>query len=812
MAKERQISLSWPAKGLDKRGAYEQQAPYSTPSALNVWSDDRTEGRERGGSRPGLGKTFGQQISGTSNPILLLETLQYVEDSVRKTELLSSANGELWYQSNSSTMTKVANGEDGSSGTLPTLSSSNLLTGCSLGGKLYIGDYDDEVCRGTDGVIDPDGVSFSTSSGVNFATLEPAVNKNDHCLVITSRGVGTNEQQQISVDGTPTDGTFYLSYRGARTVDLDHDSDGDAVLAALLGLSSIGKDASGNDNLRLISTGSDALPANQVVVEFQNDLKYTPRSLIRVHDDNLTGGGSNEFQTISSTVTSGTFALWVTIDFVAEVTGPIAYNASRETVEAAIEGLSIVPSGEATCTGGDLPGTAVVVEFSGSLGSRDISIIAVDNAGASGGTVTVAETTAGINTDMRVTRVVKGASGGTITGAFKIAAVSSTTLTLAATPNPEGATTLEFRVVRTIKVYDPDDDTLRSVYHNWLMGSVPTNCTMITSWRSRLVAIEASDPQNFKMSRLGNPLDWDYTANDSQRAIAGSLVSTGQISEPITALIPFHHNCLVMGCTSSLWILTGDPGLGGGARRLDPEIGILDKRAWCIVAGGYLFFMSLDGLYVMPPGCGTPPTSVSRETLPEELLDIDTSSKTVTMAYDLRYRGVHLFIYDGSSTDHWFIDIRTRLEGDKLSAAFWPVAYHADHGPSTCHARKNTTTSESCVVFGGKDGYLRNLQTSLDQDDGSNSISSHIVFGPFTLGDSKGVTEGKLTSLCAALARGSGDVTWSVHVGQTAEDAVNAAARESGTWTGYSDAGLQYKAHPRARGAYATVKITSAGS
>ena len=100
----------------------------------------------------------------------------------------------------------------------------------------------------------------------------------------------------------------------------------------------------------------------------------------------------------------------------------------------------------------------------------------------------------------------------------------------------------------------------------------------------------------------------------------------------------------------------------------------------------------------------------------------------------------------------------------------------------------------------------------MDQDDGSNAISSHIVFGPFALGDSKGVTEGKLTSLCAALARGSGDVTWSVHVGQTAEDAVNAAARESGTWTGYSDAGLQYKAHPRARGAYATVKITSAGT
>ena len=46
----------------------------------------------------------------------------------------------------------------------------------------------------------------------------------------------------------------------------------------------------------------------------------------------------------------------------------------------------------------------------------------------------------------------------------------------------------------------------------------------------------------------------------------------------------------------------------------------------------------------------------------------------------------------------------------------------------------------------------------------------------------------------------------------TAEDAVDAAARETGTWTGYAGTGLQYRAHPKARGAFATVKITSAGT
>jgi len=258
--------------------------------------------------------------------------------------------------------------------------------------------------------------------------------------------------------------------------------------------------------------------------------------------------------------------------------------------------------------------------------------------------------------------------------------------------------------------------------------------------------------------------------------------------------------------------MTGDPAMGGTARRLDDQIGMLGPKSWCLIAGGYMMFMSRDGLYVMPPGCGTAPTSVSRELLPEELINIDTSSKTVTMAYDIRYRGVHLFIHGGSNTSHWFIDIKTRLEGDKVTAAFWPVSYQADHVASSCHTRRDFTSNESPVVFGSHDGYLRHLKPSLDEDDGSNAISSHIVFGPFSLGDSTGMFEGKLSSICAALGQNSGDVTWSVHVGQTAEDAVDAAARESGTWTGYAGTGLQYRAHPKARGSFATVKITSAGT
>ena len=98
MAKQRQVSLVWPAKGLDKVAAYEKQPPFSTPDALNVWTDDRSESRERGGSRPGIGKAY-TTLLGSGTPIYLLESVQYVtSDGVQTTRLVASSNGKLYYE------------------------------------------------------------------------------------------------------------------------------------------------------------------------------------------------------------------------------------------------------------------------------------------------------------------------------------------------------------------------------------------------------------------------------------------------------------------------------------------------------------------------------------------------------------------------------------------------------------------------------------------------------------------------------------------------------------------------------------------
>lgn len=56
-------------------------------------------------------------------------------------------------------------------------------------------------------------------------------------------------------------------------------------------------------------------------------------------------------------------------------TADIAYNASAATVVAALEALSTIGAGNVTATGGALPGTAVVLTFTGPLGGTNIDEI-----------------------------------------------------------------------------------------------------------------------------------------------------------------------------------------------------------------------------------------------------------------------------------------------------------------------------------------------------------------------------------------------------------------------------------------------------
>lgn len=102
----------------------------------------------------------------------------------------------------------------------------------------------------------------------------------------------------------------------------------------------------------------------------------------------------NEVQTITSTATGGTFKLRsgnYPSSYVE--TAAIARNASAATVQTALRAV-LKGTTPVTCTGGALGTNPVVCTFGGSNAGLDVPLLQVVNVDLSGGTVTVAATTA----------------------------------------------------------------------------------------------------------------------------------------------------------------------------------------------------------------------------------------------------------------------------------------------------------------------------------------------------------------------------------------------------------------------------------
>lgn len=108
--------------------------------------------------------------------------------------------------------------------------------------------------------------------------------------------------------------------------------------------------------------------------------------------------GVNELQTLTITgsPTGGTF----TLTFEGQTTGNIAYNATAAAVQAALEALPSIGTGNVICGGGALPGTAVTIRFVNDLGKKNVALITGNFSGLTGGTSptgSIVETTAGVH-------------------------------------------------------------------------------------------------------------------------------------------------------------------------------------------------------------------------------------------------------------------------------------------------------------------------------------------------------------------------------------------------------------------------------
>jgi hypothetical protein len=111
-------------------------------------------------------------------------------------------------------------------------------------------------------------------------------------LAVNGLDPGTNEIQQVAVTGSPTGGTFTLTYSGQTTGAIAYNATSSAVQTALTGLSNIG------DHDVAVTGGP--LPGTAVQVEFIGALGGTNVSAM-THTDSLTGGSTPAVAVTTST-------------------------------------------------------------------------------------------------------------------------------------------------------------------------------------------------------------------------------------------------------------------------------------------------------------------------------------------------------------------------------------------------------------------------------------------------------------------------------------------------------------------------------
>lgn len=749
MAQRRRVDVQFPLGGLNRRGAYRQQAPYTSTDLLNVRPRGTSEGRERGGSRPGLVESHVDDLPGEIrflSPMVLAlgDDFMAWSDTFGGTEM-----GDAWT----------------SEGGLPNILPNALAS-----------------------------IDYSTSTGGAVADLLP---------------IDTSQAYAVELFITPWNGSFHGSYSlYFRLHDTNPSIAGNAVIVRL----TMDDDTGGwSGYIRNVVNGVPtdyALPSgtlfssrpgwltatvtgDTVKVYWNGNLLKT--QAVAAYAGTRVGFGlecvnegglalANVFRTqFYTTATAPVLRSMLVASGDGEIWNETSYGRMTEVSTL----LSVRDDTHLTATqsGQDL----YIADYG------DVRANGTDGV-VSGATLDAATypdwSTLGISAYDDVV-VITNVGGATVAGTYEIQSVAAGAITLTASP---GDGTCAYRIERAPKVYDPSAGTVVKMIAS--TGQVPTGNPLIARYIDRIVLAGAEiAPHVWYMSRKGSPLDWDYSQTDSERAVAGTSSEAGTPGGPITALIPHSDDYLIIAERNEIWRLRGDPAFGGALDSLSSTIGVIGPDAWCMGPAGELIFMSLDGLYALAPGGNSFPISLSREILPREFLNIDPNIQEVLLEYDVHGRGVHIYLtaIEPNSRLHWWFDWERKT--------FWPMSLDSGHEPTATCQSQATAIEESGVILGGRDGQLRR-PSDLAACDTGESFTSYVVIGPIAL-NADGFL-GRIMAIDAIMASTSSDVTWELFDALTFEALTSASSSDTGTWV----AGLNATIHPACNGQAFALKIT----
>lgn len=225
---------------------------------------------------------------------------------------------------------------------------------------------------------------FFTTTGALTDDVTPGARK----LYMYDLHGRRDEQQRLTV--AATGGSYTITFGADTTAPIAFDAPAGAVQAALEALPSIGV-----GDVEVSGGVGDALGRSSYLISFGGALGQTDLDLLSTDAAGLSGGvAATDVNGLTVAATGGTY----TLTFNAETTAPIAFDAHRNTVDAALEALTGIGAGEVRVTGGvgDATGSSPYnITFSGTLAGQDASRLVPDSSGLTGGAAVPAPWTRG---------------------------------------------------------------------------------------------------------------------------------------------------------------------------------------------------------------------------------------------------------------------------------------------------------------------------------------------------------------------------------------------------------------------------------
>lgn len=490
--------------------------------------------------------------------------------------------------------------------------------------------------------------------------------------------VGTGFINVCPVSRNPTTGAF-IDFTASGN-DVTGDTSG-AVMATVDTVSAIGI----NRFHYIYRTTTTEFDQDNAITGLLSGAVLTP---ITAADDSPDLGACIQHLYPDASADSGTF----TLTYEGETTAAIAYNASTATITTAIDLLSTVTAGDIVISGTTFDSgnstTPLILTFLSTLGSVN--------------SVTVTES-----------------MGTTTSVTTKILQTGFTTIT--APPH--------WLTWKPVASWVDPEDSGTFVTNPGLMPDGGSNIGWLAFGRIFLNSMQ--NPHQWFCTRVNDPLDFDSSQTDIGAATTSqNQPKAGQVGQPIVAGVGYKDYYTVFGCTTSVFVMRGDPLANSINTRISESTGFFSPDSWCWDDQNNLYFLGNDGLYVLTSDAiqsAQPPLNITKDRMPKLISSIGLNRRTdrVAMEYDKQRYGIQVSVSqkDGAWSTLFWLDLRT--------GGVFPDSFPTGQIPASMLFYDSYKTTERGLLMAGYDGYIYKLDNDQKDDSGSNTIVSFFCTGPF---------------------------------------------------------------------------------